>query len=62
MVESLGDLPVHAAKTRKSSRPVPILAKSSDTESEFCSLEPEPGMRFVWKKHDDGRNFLNQCQ
>ena len=63
MVESLGDLPLHATKTRKSSRPVPILPEPSDTESEcsadeFCSLEPEPGMRFVWKKHEDGRKFF----
>ena len=63
MVDSLGDLPVRTAKTRKSSRPVPKLSESSDNESEcsadeLCSLEPEPGMQFIWRKHEDGRKYF----
>ena len=63
MVRTLGDLPSAATS---SSRPVPSLpSDSSESESECsededCELEPAPGMRFSWKKHNDGRKFFKQ--
>jgi hypothetical protein len=60
MVSSLSDL--HSDPV-ESNRPVPTISDSSESESECsedenCKLEPEPGTRFVWKKHGDGRKYF----
>ena len=63
MVSSMKDLPTFNDRSEDSLRTRPIISESSDTDSECsedesCSLRPEPGMRFCWKKHDDGRKFF----
>ena len=60
VVGTLKDLPT---VTKESSRPVPGISESSDSDSECsadesCLMYPEPGMRFLWKKHDNGRKFF----
>ena len=57
MVESLSDLPsttpVQAQTTVDSSD-----SESDCSEDELCQIEPEPGMRFAWRRHSDGRKFF----
>ena len=64
VVDSLGDLP--AAGKLRSTRPVPTMPEVdvvSDTESECssdedCPVEPESGMKFAWKRHNDGSKYF----
>ena len=63
MVTKLSDLPASTRRSGGATRPVPVLVDSSESDSECsadedCSLEPEPGTRFSWKKHNDGRKFF----
>ena len=62
VVKSLKDVP---KTTLSSSRPVPEIVDSSESESECsadedCELEPAAGMKFSWKRHDDGRKYFKQ--
>ena len=61
VVASLSDLP---SATPGRSRPVPGFDSSSDdsecSEDEDCQLQPAAGMRFSWKKHEDGTKFFQQ--
>jgi hypothetical protein len=63
MVDSLNDLPSAAAKRVESPAKIPKTISLSDSDSEcsedeFCPFQPEPGMRFAWKRHSDGRKFF----
>ena len=61
VVASLSDLP-SASPSR--SRPVPGFSSSEEdsecSEDEDCQLQPAEGMRFFWKKHEDGVKFFKQ--
>ena len=63
IVARLSDLPGAAGGMIGAPRPVPLIVDSSDSESECsadedCPLEPEPGTRFSWKKHTNGRKYF----
>lgn len=63
MVDSLSDLPSAAAKRAESPATVTKLVDISDDESEcsedeFCPFQPEPGMRFSWRQHSNGRKYF----
>jgi hypothetical protein len=59
----LNDLPSAAAKRVESPAKIPKTVSLSDSDSEcsedeFCPFQLEPGMRFAWKRHSDGRKFF----
>ena len=63
MVTRLSDLPTATGRSGGAARPVPVIDDSSESDSECsadedCPLEPEPGTRFAWKKHNDGHKFF----
>ena len=63
IVDSLNDLPAVAAGTTRTSRPIPDIQDSPESDSECsededCQVEPESGMRFAWKRHSNGNKFF----